>query len=71
MNDLDSFQSALTDILFHGRQSRIYGAVCGGILGCRFGYSRMPVQWLEGMHPTIKYWLNDRLNLLLDMMGLP
>ena len=65
------FETGLTDILFQGGQSRIYGSVCGAILGCRFGFARMPLRWLEGLHPSVKEWLNDRLNHLLDMMGLP
>jgi len=54
-----------------GGESRIYGAVCGGILGCISGYSHLPAHWLDGLHPSITAWLNDKLNLLLDMMDLP
>lgn len=66
-----NFEKDLTAILFIGGQSRIYGAVCGAILGCRSGYTRIPARWLEGLNPTVTEWLNERLNHLLDMMGLP
>ena len=65
------FESALTRILFLGGQSRIYGSVCGALLGCSFGYSLLPSRWINGLHPSVVSWLNERLNLLLDMMGLP
>lgn len=66
-----NFEAALTQILFIGGQSRIYGTVCGAVLGCLSGYTRIPAKWLEGLHPSVTEWLNDRLNHQLDMMGLP
>ena len=65
------FETSLTRILFMGGESRIYGAVCGGVLGCNTGYSHLPAHWLDGLHPSIITWLNDKLNHLLDMMDLP
>ena len=66
-----NFESTLTKVLFQGRESRIYGAVCGGILGCISGYTRLPARWLGGLHPSLVSMINDRLNHFLDMMGLP
>lgn len=68
--DLD-FETALVKVLSLGGQSRIYGTVCGAILGSRSGYAHMPARWLEGIHSSVTEWLNERLNHLLDMMGLP
>lgn len=65
------FEASLTQVLFRGGQSRIVGTVCGGILGCITGYTRLPPRWIDGLHPTVCTWLNERINHLLDMMGLP
>ncbi|XP_057368841.1 uncharacterized protein LOC130689916 [Daphnia carinata] len=65
------FEMMLRNVLFLGGQSRIYGTVCGSILGCRSGYASMPARWIEGIHSSVTEWLNERLNHLLDMMGLP
>ena len=65
------FEASLTRILFRGGQSRIFGTVCGGILVANTGYTRLPNRWIDGLHPSVVVWLNERLNLLLDMMGLP
>jgi len=71
LDDTIDFETSLTRILFMGGESRIYGAVCGGILGCISGYSHLPPHWLDGLEPSVTTWLNDKLNHLLDMMDLP
>lgn len=69
-NDVD-FEASLSQILFLGGESRVFGTICGGLLGSIVGYTQLPARWLNGLDVSVTTWLNGRLNTLLDMMGLP
>ncbi|CAL1266821.1 unnamed protein product [Larinioides sclopetarius] len=65
------FRSALTSLLMLGGYSSMTGCISGSLLGCKFGYSHLPKEWIEGLNNKNKELLNGKVNSLLDMMGLP
>ncbi|GIY45436.1 uncharacterized protein MJ1187 [Caerostris extrusa] len=66
-----SFKSALTSLLMLGGYSSMAGCISGSLLGCKFGYSQLPKEWIDGLNVKNKELLNGKINSLLDMMGLP
>ncbi len=54
-----------------GADSCTNGCIAGGLLGCRVGYANLPLEWVEGLRRQQVDWLNVKVNLLLDMMGIP
>ena len=48
-----------------------HACVVGGILGALGGYNRLPHDWLKQLAPANQRYLNAKVNLLLDMFGLP
>ncbi|GFY57586.1 uncharacterized protein TNIN_139951 [Trichonephila inaurata madagascariensis] len=65
------FRSALTSLLMLGGYSSMTGCITGSLLGCKFGYSLLPREWIDGLNAKNKEWINGKINALLDMMGLP
>ncbi|XP_015913747.2 uncharacterized protein [Parasteatoda tepidariorum] len=65
------FKSALSSLLMLGGYSSMTGCISGSLLGCKYGYSRLPKLWIDGLKPKNKEYLNSKINSLLDMMGLP
>ncbi|KFM77246.1 p53-induced protein with a death, partial [Stegodyphus mimosarum] len=65
------FKQALTSLLMLGGYSSMTGCISGSLLGGKFGYSRLPKHWIEGLNLKNREWLNSKINALLDMMGLP
>ena len=43
------------------------GAVCGALMGCKFGFKALPQDLLQFKH---RQWLDDRVDSLLRLMGL-
>ena len=54
-----------------GGHATCNGTVAGAMLWCKVGYSELPRDWIDGLIPKQKTWLNAKLNSLLDMMALP
>ena len=54
-----------------GGHATCNATVAGAILGCRFGFSKLPRAWVDGLLPKQVTWLNGKINSLLDMMALP
>ena len=54
-----------------GADSNANGCVAGAFLGCKTGFRDIPVELVEELRKPQKDWLNVRINLLLDMMGIP
>lgn len=54
------YKSAMLEIINEGGDADTNGAVAGAVLGAKFGYSKLPQNWVDGL-------LNkDKLNLLID-----
>lgn len=66
-----AFRSALSQLLMFGGYSSMTGCIAGSLLGCKYGFSRLPKQWIEELNAKNKEFLNTKINALLDMMGLP
>ena len=45
--------------------------VAGALLGCKVGYSHLPSNWINGLRKKQTTWLNAKINILLDLMGIP
>ncbi|XP_045600489.2 uncharacterized protein [Procambarus clarkii] len=49
----------------------VHASVVGGVLGAVLGYSQLPQDWLSQLPPENIALMNIKLNLLLDLFGLP
>ena len=54
-----------------GADSCSNASVVGAVLGCKYGYKKLPAEWVEGLQKQQTEWLDGKINLLLDMMGIP
>ncbi|KAL3852157.1 hypothetical protein ACJMK2_015835 [Sinanodonta woodiana] len=66
-----SFRGVLMKLVMAAGDSNSNGCVAGALLGCKVGFSRLPQDWVSGLKRKQTAWLNTKINLLLDMMGLP
>ncbi|BFZ10727.1 hypothetical protein BsWGS_13766 [Bradybaena similaris] len=67
-SDYRSFITALAKL---GGDSSSNACVAGAVLGCCWGYTRLPRVWVEELPRRQVHWLNSRINHLLDIMGSP
>lgn len=66
------FKSQILDIVMRGGEGVcVHASVTGGILGALLGYSNLPQDWLKQLPQENVSLLNSKLNLLLDLFGLP
>ncbi|XP_064110740.1 uncharacterized protein LOC135218382 isoform X2 [Macrobrachium nipponense] len=66
------FKSQILDIVMRGGEGIcVHASVTGGILGALLGYSNLPQDWLKQLPQENVSLLNSKLNLLLDLFGLP
>ncbi len=54
-----------------GGDSSTHACLAGALLGCKEGYSNLPQAWLQQLATKQVQWLNVKINILLDMMGIP
>jgi ADP-ribosylglycohydrolase len=54
-----------------GGDSNANGCVAGAFLGCQCGFIGLPTHWVQSLREPQVNWINVRINLLLDMMGIP
>ena len=64
-------RTSLLKLVLQGADGNTNGCITGAILGCKTGYTYLPQHWLEGLRKKQADWLNNRINMLLDMMGIP
>ncbi|CAG5123150.1 unnamed protein product [Candidula unifasciata] len=67
----DDFRSFITALAKLGGDSSSNACVAGAVLGCCWGYSRLPRVWVDELPRHHVHWLNSRINHLLDIMGSP
>lgn len=65
------YRSTISCLSMQGGHSSVNGCLAGAFLGCRDGFSALPESWVQGLLPKQRAWLNERVNSLLDKMGLP
>ncbi|XP_071542410.1 uncharacterized protein [Panulirus ornatus] len=66
------FKEQMIDIIMRGGDGVcVHASVVGGILGAVLGYSRLPQEWLLQLSQENIRLMNNKLNLLLDLFGLP
>ena len=70
--DLTCFKTTISGIVMRGGDGVCgHAAIIGGIVGALTGYSKLPQEWLMQLPDENKKWLNNKLNNLLDLFGLP
>ena len=65
------FRDVVTQLVMLGADSCSNASVAGAILGCKNGYKRLPSGWVDALPKSQTDWLDGKINLLLDMMGIP
>ncbi|KAG0730395.1 hypothetical protein GWK47_028350 [Chionoecetes opilio] len=66
------FKKHITQIVMQGGEGAcVHGGVVGGILGLILGYTNLPQDWLSQLAQENRKFMNTKLNLLLDLFGLP
>lgn len=66
-----SFKDCMMKLIMAAGDSNSNCCVAGAVLGCKFGFSHLPKHWVHGLRKKQTAWLNVKVNLLLDMIGLP
>lgn len=67
-----NFKEKITDIVMRGGKGVcVHASIVGGVLGAVLGYSQLPQDWLLQLPQENIRLLNSKLNLLLDLFGLP
>ncbi|CAF1227480.1 unnamed protein product [Adineta ricciae] len=61
-----SFKQTLNDLIRHGGDADTNGAVCGTMYGARYGYSKLPAEWLRAM--PYKKWFDKKIISYLRQM---
>eukprot|EP01100_Stratorugosa_tubuloviscum_P013966 TRINITY_DN720_c0_g1_i1.p1 TRINITY_DN720_c0_g1~~TRINITY_DN720_c0_g1_i1.p1 ORF type:complete len:372 (-),score=186.10 TRINITY_DN720_c0_g1_i1:740-1855(-) len=62
----NDFKKAITELALEAGDADTNAAVAGALLGCKIGYSNLPLDWLNGM--PAKNWLDARVNKLIDLL---
>ncbi|KAK6995049.1 hypothetical protein BgiMline_011698 [Biomphalaria glabrata] len=65
------FRSCIAALTRLAGDSNSNACVAGAILGCCWGYAKLPVVWVDNLRKKQVQWLNMRINHLLDIMGSP
>lgn len=66
------FKQQITSIVMQGGEGVcVHASVVGGILGLMLGYANLPQDWLIQLPQENIRFMNTKLNLLLDLFGLP
>jgi ADP-ribosylglycohydrolase len=63
-----SFEETLNDLIRYGGDADTNGAVCGTMYGARYGYKKLPAQWLRSM--PYKKWFDQKIIKCLEQMNL-
>lgn len=62
----DSFRDGILDVIHEGGDSDTNGAVAGALLGARFGFSSIPIDWVTGL--TRKAELFQKVDQLVELI---
>lgn len=66
------FKEQISRVVMQGGEGAcVHASVVGGVLGLVSGYSNLPQDWLIQLPQENIKFMNAKLNLLLDLFGLP
>ena len=65
------FRDCLTSVVMAGGQASLNGLVAGAVYGALQGYHALPAQWIANIDRNFVMTLDKKINLLLDLMGVP
>ena len=65
------FREALLNIMMKGGNSTVNGCVAGAVFGAMTGYQNLPSVCLQQISKSFISSLDKKVNLLLDLMGVP
>ncbi len=54
-----------------GGNSCVSACLTGALIGCSYGFSNLPPDWVHKLRKKQTDWLNVKINVLLDMMAIP
>jgi ADP-ribosylglycohydrolase len=63
-----SFKETLNDLIRYGGDADTNGAVCGTMFGARYGYTKLPYNWLKEM--PFKKWFDQKIIGCFEKMNL-
>lgn len=65
------FRATIMKLIMKTGDANSNACVAGALLGCKEGFSHLPKNWVTGLRKKQTTWLNVKVNILLDMLGLP
>lgn len=63
----EDFRKAIIELIMEGGDADSNGAVCGAMLGCKVGFSNLPVDLLQFVN---RQWLDNHVDKFLETIGL-
>ena len=65
------FKEAVSNVVMMGGNASINGFVVGAVFGALQGFQNLPPNWIQNIDEDFKINLDKKLNVLLDLMGVP
>ena len=65
------FKEAVTNVVMMGGKASVNGFVVGAVFGALQGFQALPSNWIQNIDEEFKINLDKKLNVLLDLMGVP
>ena len=65
------FRDAVTNVVMMGGNASVNGFVVGSVFGALQGFQSLPSNWIQNIDEEFKVNLDKKLNVLLDLMGVP
>lgn len=66
IKDTNNFEDCIIDVINKGGDADTTGAICGGIVGCIYGYDSIPKRWLDVLDNNIKEQLDKLTNIVVN-----
>ncbi|XP_011410575.2 PREDICTED: uncharacterized protein LOC105316948 [Amphimedon queenslandica] len=61
------FRKFIMELIMEAGDADTNGAVCGAMLGCKVGFSKLPQDLLEFVH---RQWLDEKVDKFMELIGL-
>jgi ADP-ribosylglycohydrolase len=66
LRSTETFENTLNALIRYGGDADTNGAVCGTMFGARYGYTKLPYEWLR--HMPYKKWFDKRVFASIEKM---